>query len=144
MKYAVGIDPPKGFAIWNCTEKRFEVIKTMDFWSIIEHLDAITEGESDAHTIYIEAPQENAPVWFKGKGATGGAAFARVCQNVGENKATSKLLIEYCRRYDLKYETVRPTKDTWTKVDARLFRRLTNIGQRTSEHAREGRGYACF
>ncbi len=142
MKYAVGIDPPKGFALWNCTKQRFEIIRTLSFWDIIERLNAMANDEKnlnfeDRFTVYIEAPQENAPVWRKGKGAQDGPAFARVCQNVGENKCAAKLLIAFCEKFGINYVACKPTKNSWTKMDAKTFKRLTNIDQRTSEHGRD-------
>lgn len=142
MKYAVGIDPPKGFAVWNCTKERFEIIQTLDFWSIIERLNAMANDEKnlsfeDRFTVYIEAPQENAPVWTKGKGAKDGAAFARMCQNVGENKGAAKLFIAFCEKFGINYQAVRPGKRSMTKLDAKTFGRYTGITVKTSEHGRD-------
>ena len=128
----IGIDPPKGYAVWNTDTQRFEAIETTDFWGIIERLD---EDAMRIRTVVIEAPQKNPPV-FPRPGQSR-AAFLKIAQNVGENKATAKLIAEYARRIGLNVVEVQPTKRSMTKLRPEYFREITGWKKGTSEHGRD-------
>ena len=132
--FFIGIDPPKGYAIWDGTAQRFRDIGTTDFWGMIRLLG---EWKIQAPTVVIEAPQMNKPVFWR----TGTNRFGmqRIAQNVGMNKETSKLLIEWCELNKVSVRPVRPLcgeLKRW-KDDAKLFAERTGWTALTSEHGRD-------
>lgn len=135
MSYAIGIDPPAGLAIWDRSKQRFLSIETTDFWGIIDRLDSLI-GSGTKIKVFIEAPQENKPVWMKG-GVNNLAIFSKVCQNVGENKGSAKLIIEWCKRRGVDHVALRPTKRSATKLSVDRFQQITGWKKRTSEHGRD-------
>ncbi len=132
----IGIDPPKGYAVWNTELKYISQIRTLDFWGIIDDLHRVAEApRPEDFKVYIEAPQENKPVWIR-KGQSP-QMMSKIAQNVGENKGASKLIIEYMKLHDIEYEAVKPTKNSMTKLPIKQFQAITGWKHRTSEHGRD-------
>lgn len=135
MKYAVGIDPDKGLAIWDCEYKKYASVETTCFWDIHKTL-AVLAGNQDSEpcVVYIEAPHLNRPVWHRG---TNSRTQGKIDQNVGENKGKAKLIIEDCRNLGLPVVECKPSKQSMTKLDAAEFGRITGWRAPTSEHGRD-------
>ncbi len=141
-KIAIGVDPPKGFAVWDCCEKEFIEIITLDFWGIIEKLKAYCidpigwQMYSPCH-VYIEDSTQNKPVFDRTLDGVVGARAAKIAQNVGMNKARTALIIEFCAINDIQYTAIRPQKGSMTKLSAGKFKQITGYTGRTSEHGRD-------
>lgn len=145
----IGIDPGvhTGIAIWNKAKGTLENMFTGDFWDVLEllgqfkvknpspfHVSSAVKLNLEAKVI-IEDPGLNKPVFVK-KGANSHAAIQKVAQNVGMNKAYAKLIIEFCVKYGIKYEAVRPTTAKW---DDNYFKKITRMDKnlRVSQHVRD-------
>ena len=107
-RLAIGIDPPRGLAAWNVDTKKFERLMPVTFWDIIETFELI-QGHYDFYVV-CEAPQKNPPVWLgqtrKGKRALkNNATLMKAAQNVGQNKQSAMLIIEWCERHKIKVIT---------------------------------------
>lgn len=134
----IGIDPGvhNGWARWDSRNMSLKEYRDMDFWTLIEELrasHAIRILPRMEFTVIIEDPGLNKPVFPK-KGAQKFGAVQRVAQNVGMNKAYARLIIEYCEKYGIAYEAVKPSTKKW---DAAMFRAVTGIKGRVSQHVRD-------
>jgi hypothetical protein len=130
-RVCIGIDPDRGLAVWDRREKRLVQVKTTTFWGIAGVLACAGAWDGGAE-VHIEAPHLNRPVWIR---AERGAS--RIAQNVGENKAKAKLLIEYCDILGLMCFESRPTRRSMTKLSAEQFGQITGWKGQTSEHGRD-------
>lgn len=136
----IGIDPGTrtGFAV---KVDGFKMkVETTDFFGAIERIQFYRK-RFECLEVRIEDPSQNKPVWFDHRKATVKVSEARsklkIAQNVGENKKEAKLLIEFCKRLNIKVIPVRPKRGSMTKVSPELFRKVTGYGGRTSEHGRD-------
>jgi len=134
-RYVIGIDPGAhtGCGVWDRVERRLIDVRTGNFWTVIEHVTATYPTHETV--IVIEDPNLN-PSMHAGtlKGAAGVRAALRIAQNVGENKAEARLLIEGFERAGYAVEPFKPTRSKPTEDH---FRRVTGYEGRTSEHARD-------
>lgn len=140
-RYLVGIDPPKGFALYDRVERRLLRLETTDFWGLIVLLKNVhSSAIRDDNAVYIECPQYNKPVWFTNKSRASRKSFdvqLRVAQNVGMNKQCAKLLVEWCKDHLLDVVECVPGKRSITKMKAGPFNKLTGWTKQSSEHARD-------
>lgn len=139
IKYIIGIDPPKGLAVWDKMSKSFCMVSTLDFWGIIEVLNKFNSISKNCNInikVYCEAPHLNKPLFFR-KNLDNEKKRNRAAQNVGMNKMTSKLIIEYCNINNIEIIECRPTKKSLTKLTHDEFFKLTGYTKRTSEHGRD-------
>ena len=131
----IGVDPPKGLAVWDTELRKFTDIRTVDFWFATEIIHKSFLFHLSNMAVVIEAPQVNKPTFYRpGQNAR---AMSRISQNVGSNKRDSVLIIEYCQRMGIKCIPVPPRRSNSTKNDPELFKRLTGWPGRTSEHGRD-------
>lgn len=134
----IGIDPPKGVAIWSTNRRCFQHIGTTDFWGCIAEINGqIKANGVDGVCVVIEAPQLNKPVFTRKD--TSPQEMMRIAQNVGANKETSKLIIDYCEKYGVRVRPVPPLRGElkkWKK-DKAEFARMTGWAEATSEHGRD-------
>lgn len=137
----IGIDPDKGWAEWDADAQKFIAIDTVNFWEINERLQKIAAlpETNVAVRIYIETPQHNAPVFLTPDRPNAMKEFVRVAQNVGENKAKAKLLVERCQELFGKVNVIEmiPNKKSATKWKSERFKFQTGWKHRTSEHGRD-------
>ncbi len=127
MKY-IGIDPDikkSGVALAN--EGKLEQLHTLDFWNLIEFLDA----NPNAHVV-IEAGWLNKTHNYHS--TENKFTAAKIGANVGANWQIGKLLEEYCQYMSRTYTLVRPTR---SKVDGRDFQLYTGWGKRTNGEQRD-------
>lgn len=132
----IGIDPGEstGFAVWSSHHRCLIQHETIDFWTAIFQIQEYADREGVKNvTIVIEDPNLNKPVFLK-KGVASHAAEKRVAQNVGMNKKEADLILKYCEKYGIPFESVRPTTKKW---DANIFGKITGIKARTSQHVRD-------
>lgn len=129
----IGIDPPKGLALWDTESRKFIKIETVEFWDIIHEISTLKDAGKIA--VVVEAPQVNKPTFYRR--GTNARAMSRISQNVGSNKRDSVLIIEYCARVGVKCIPVPPRRKNSTKHSPELFSRWTGWTGRTSEHGRD-------
>ena len=136
-KIRIGIDPgaETGFSV--IRDGRLWVVETTDFWGATELIRIYNDQQRFIElnlVVYIEAPQLVPPTFNRGQGRK---VNEKISQNVGENKAHSKLLIEYCERNNIEVVPVKPSGGPLTKMDDAFFRKLTGWTKRTSQHSRD-------
>lgn len=137
IRYYIGIDggTNTGFAVWDKKERRFEVIKTLDFWRVYEYINKYYPAE---HTqIVIEDPSQNKPVFVRRYDPKSVRESLKIAQDVGGVKRETEKMIEGLERKEYKVQRVRPMKGSMTKLTADYFRRITKYEGSTSEHARD-------
>jgi len=136
----IGIDPDKGWAVWNTESRKFVEIQTVNFWEIINKLQIWGTGFRKVK-VYCEDPSQNRPVWIKIPDIKDPVkrelAEKKAAQNVGENKAKAKLIVEYCEKAGIEVIKQKPSKKSKTKMKAPEFEFLTGWKGRTSEHGRD-------
>jgi hypothetical protein len=124
----IGIDPDvKKSGVAVATDGRLDQLHTMDFWSLIDFLDA----NADAH-IVIEAGWLNKTASYHP--SKNQSTAAKIGAYVGANWQIGKLLEEYCQYMNRVYSLVKPTR---TKVDGRDFQLYTGWGKRTNSEERD-------
>ncbi len=137
MRFYLGIDAgvKTGYAIWNAELKKITEYGETTFWGIIEMI-ASAKKRADV-AIIIEDPSQNKPVFDKDvkKDIFNPGKYHRkrekIAQNIGSNKREATLIIEYCEKYNIPYEAVRPTTKKW---DQALFKSATKIKDKVSQH----------
>jgi hypothetical protein len=149
----IGIDAGThtGFAVWNGTHQKFELVKTYDFWDCILNLGHIVKRiltDHDEVIIVIEDVTQNKSAYsaLKTYSKTEGGhknkllAALEHAKRVGTVWDKTKLITEWCQRNKLKMLLIKPTNKTMTKIKSEEFKRITNYDGQTSEHSRD----ACF
>jgi hypothetical protein len=139
-KVVVGIDPgiSTGFAVWDSEKREFTVLKTLDFWKVIDRLKLLHFNHGKELLVVIEDPNGNKPVFMK-KGVKSNAMAIRVGQNVGSNKREASLLIEYCRNKGINVKPVIPGKKATGKgkITKEYFNKISGYTGSTSQHGRD-------
>lgn len=143
VKVLVGIDPGQhnGLGI-NVRVGRINnpILSTLDFWELVDVLEDILQlqmlygRDRVGVTVYIEDTRLNTPVFDRGND---GRRQLRQAQNVGDNKRTAGLLVEYLERKSIPFHPIRPNGKTYSKLNADTFTRYTGITERCSQHARD-------
>lgn len=138
----VGIDPGvhTGVCTWDTDKKKIVLIKTMDFWEVIDYFSNLKHYSSITNIpvkAFIENSALNKPTFVKSGGNTN-LKVQKISRNVGSNQRESVLLIEGVRRLGFTVEEIRPTgkhgvKRKWS---AEYFEKLTGISK-ASQHARD-------
>lgn len=148
VRFAIGIDPPKGWAVYDRDSKELIELKTLDFWQTVDELNRFVEnliGESGYQDyrllIVIEAGWLNPPIFPRG--IEDSKIREKIAQNVGENKAAGKLLQELLLRIAardlerIKILEMKPSKATGSKLNATQFAKKTGWTFSSSEHSRD-------
>jgi hypothetical protein len=136
MSVFIGIDAPKGFAVWDPVKKRVLDVRTSDFWGIIALIEAWLKIEPSS-VVRVEDPNFNKPTFFRPVQTQ--RAMRKISQNVGMNKESASLIIDYCNMKGYACEPVPPIRGElkkW-KNDRNLFERQTGWRKLTSEHGRD-------
>ena len=132
MKYLIGIDPgvTTGFCLYNKTKAKIEIVTS---YSIIVAMEVVKEAHKKYGPDNIELVIEDARKkhWF----GTGKEVSARA-QGAGSVKRDTKVWIEFCDTFNVKYKLVEPPKDL-TKIKAERFKKLTGYKGRTNGHGRD-------
>ncbi len=145
MKLLIGLDAGinTGFAAFDVKNRVFKEVETYSFWETIYRLQFYyNELRSDKiqMVVCIEDVIANSPTFPKQlpEGIRNMEAYKnKISQGVGENKAHCKLLIEWCEDRKIPIERKRPTKASFTKLDAVQFQVMTGYVGRTSNHSRD-------
>ncbi len=134
----VGIDPGvhTGVCAWDSKAKKIILIKTMDFWEVIDHFEGSRDDINEI-TVIIENSALNKPTFVKSGGDTN-LKMQKISRNVGSNQRESVLLIEGIKRLGFTVQEIRPTgkQGTKRKWSAEYFKKLTGISK-ASQHARD-------
>ena len=135
-KIRIGIDPGAETGVSVLFRGILQEVLTVDFWGAVEKIAYYNEKKIAEYslTVYIEAPQLVPPTFDRGQDRK---VNEKISQNVGENKAHSKLLIGYCERNNIEVVPVKPSGGPLTKMDDAFFRKLTGWDKRTSQHGRD-------
>jgi hypothetical protein len=129
MTWAIGIDPgvKTGLAVWDGAG--LAVVGTS---SAIDAEDMalayVRTATARGHAVCLVVEDARLRKWF-----TGGREKA---QGVGSVKRDCSRWQEWAKHHDVTLYLVAPKNNT-TKLDAKLFARLTGWTDRTSEHARD-------
>jgi len=121
---------------------KFQRLATLDFWECIALLALIRNkrkkalesgrGNQYEYKIIIEDPGLNKPT-FVPPGMSYPIALKKA-QDVGRNKENAFLIIEYCKRNQIPFATLRPSAPKWK---AKAFKKLTGYQGTTNEHNRD-------
>ena len=138
MKY-LGIDPGVNNGVAAYNSKKNEVnLSTLSFFDLIASLEltAVNNYEAPHNVIVvIENVIKNKPVFSKHR-TYQTRQDLKIAQNVGENKAYCKLIIEKCKILGFRVILKTPGKNN-RKLDAKQFRKITGLADRCSQHARD-------
>ena len=126
----VGIDPPKGIAAIDENGKIVKMLTAKDTSGIFEWLN---DNKQAIKKVYIEQP------WGvgtkRGRGKSVGVQ-KRIAANVGQSYQKSMSIGSFCKAMKIPYELVHPNK-ILTKMDKRLFHKMTGWTDRSNEHNRD-------
>ncbi|MCP3685274.1 MAG: hypothetical protein GY861_21670 [bacterium] len=152
-KIIIGIDGGQnnGLAVFDTKERKFTLLRSYTFWDLIEKIKEYNKTHI-IERVVIEATHLVKPT-FKLKGAIMSIASSpksdkknlmcllgtldRRAQNLGENKRTTKLIVEYLERKNIAVEEIPPSKKTGTKINNKEFSEVTGYIGRTNEHSRD-------
>lgn len=136
MSIIIGIDPDagkSGFAVWNYEDQRFQEIKSLSFFDIIDYL------KSSVYLIKlvrIEAGWLNKRSnWHFGLGRISD----KISLKVGMNQMVGKLIAEYCARMTILVEFVKPLGTKF--VTSEIFNQTTGWAKKTNQDSRDA---ACL
>ena len=129
--YTIGIDPGKntGIAVYDREEKRISILKTTDFWGVINLINSNFPPRA-VNILFIELP-ETKHVWHKG--ASSRAAIERTGVNIGSCIREAELLTKWAIGNGYRVLNCKPRG----KVDSKRFSKLTGWTGRTNQHERD-------
>lgn len=110
----IGIDPDtekSGFCI--LLGNQVTELTTLSFFNLTAHLLELKEyydGCLHKYVVVIEKGEDNKAL-FNAKGSP--RVAAKIAMQTGKNFAITDLLIEYCKRNDIKYKVYVPTSAKW-------------------------------
>lgn len=125
----IGIDPDtdkSGVAVFDTEDNSLE-LSTLSFWDLIEELDSYI---APIHIVIEGGHLINKSNWHGSKNIY---TAAKIGKNVGSNHAIGRLLVEYCEKHGLSYETQKPKG----KVSAEYFKAITGYAKRTNQEERD-------
>lgn len=123
----VGIDPDvdkSGIAIWDAAIKKLTVVEALAFWDIIPFILSHSEY---IKKVRIEAGWLNSSNWHThtGKGEKRrklkSNEMAESGRRVGRNHQVGILLMDFCKKYAIDCEEVKPYESNWWKNDGNRF-----------------------
>ena len=128
VKRIIGIDPGvhTGFSVKNLETGTIERVETMD---ILDAMDAVKTYLNTSEDIWLVFEDARLRTWFAEKGR-------EALQGAGSIKRDCSIWETFCKKYNVRYLAVKPTKGK-TKYTSDFFNRLTGWKGRTSEHARD-------
>jgi len=122
----IGIDPgvSTGLAFWNGYNGKWEGIHTLN---IIKAMNLIKEFDLDGRIVEVVV-EDARLVRYR--------TDPKKAQGAGSVKRDCKVWEEFLRHYEIPHKFVRPKKAI-TKIDAKLFKKITKYEGQTSSHARD-------
>jgi len=124
--YIIGIDPgtKTGLSVWDTSRKGFDKVASTTIISAMAFIRGFNITDTK---IRIEDARKR--TWF-------GHKSLEVLQGAGSIKRDCQIWEEFCLHYGFEYELVAP-KNNKTKLDAKLFARMTGWKEKTNEHSRD-------
>lgn len=121
--YAIGIDAGSttGLAVWDGNEEEIVELKTLSFWSCIQHVITEYPPGDDGPTIYIEDPTQIGAIYDRHRGSSGPKMW-KIAQNVGAVKRETELLITKFEQLGYVVCAVKPAGKKW---DAETCEQIT-------------------
>lgn len=128
-----GIDPgvKTGLSIWDRKRKGFEKI----YSSGILVIQGFILSHYKPDQIFFRLEDARLRTWF-------GKSQREVLQGAGSIKRDCQIWEEFFLLHDYEFELVAP-KNNKTKLDAKLFSKMTGWKERTNEHERDS-AMLCF
>ena len=127
-KYYIGIDPGvnTGFARWDKDDK---IIVTCTTTTIHYAMLAIYKLHDEGISFFVRVEDARKRKWF-------GNAGRDQLQGAGSIKRDCKIWEDFLTDLEAPFEMVAP-KNNKTKMDAKIFQKITGWKERTNEHARD-------
>lgn len=124
----IGIDTGvhTGIAYWNDKDKCFDLIKTVKIHQAMEMILGLVKHRTDIKIRFEDARQRK---WF-------GNAGREQLQGAGSIKRDCGIWEDFLKDLDLEFEMVAPKHNT-TKLNEKMFEKITGYKGRTSEHSRD-------
>ena len=133
----IGVDAPKGIALWSGVNQKFYRISTVDFWTIIQVIQDNFELYGTKLLVVVEDPAVNKPTFIRH--GLGQNRMKKIAQNVGMNKQCATLIIKFCNIHNIPCKPAAPLRGLlkkW-KNDIDMFKSMTGYEGSTSEHGRD-------
>lgn len=124
-RYLIGIDPGviTGLSVWN--GKELIIVESM---TIHKAMDKI-KNWIDGYKIFVRLEDARKRTWF-------GESEREQLQGAGSIKRDCKIWEDFFKDYKVPHELVAP-KNNKTKIDAKLFCKITGWKGKTNEHSRD-------
>ena len=134
-KIYVGIDPDvskSGVAIWDVLKKNLE-LDNLKFFDLFQNLVYLKNSYGERVVVIIEAGWLNKSNWHAVKGGNS-SINAQIGQRTGANHEVGKKIVEMCEYFEIEHELIKPTR---SKVDAKMFAKITGVIGRTNQEQRD-------
>lgn len=134
-KILIGIDPDvdkNGVAIINGDKTE---LHNLAFFELFDFFNEVLrqKGKSEEILVVIECGFLNKSNWHKDEKGSA-AKNAKIGNNTGRNHEVAKKIVEMCEYLEIPHKKVRPTT---SKLNAKLFKMVTKIEQRTNQEVRD-------
>lgn len=131
----IGIDPGvnTGFAVWNKTEQKLDMLDTMTITQAMKTVEDFTwvldEETGTEYKVVVFMEDTRQRNWF-------GNAGREKLQGAGSVKRDCAIWETFCEENSIELRKIAP-KNNYTKLSAEQFRKLTGWKGRTSDHGRD-------
>jgi hypothetical protein len=134
ITHKIGIDGGvhNGFAAYEIKSESFINVTTYSFFDLLDILTDYKWYEAGNFIVLIEDPNQNPPVWKRPN--TNLKQHIKIAQDVGSNKRTTQLIIEYCQLHSIPYRAVKPVTSKWT---ATLLKKYEGFPKQSNQHERD-------
>lgn len=132
-KVTIGIDPGlfNGIAIYE--NGRLELYQG-GFWETIRTILKVKERTGNQFHVVIECPFLNKGTFgMKITDAKSQAIARKIAEDVGSNKRTAHLLVDFFKDKNISHTEIKPTK---SKLNSTAFKAITGLSK-TSQHERD-------
>jgi len=125
----IGIDPgtKTGVAAYNVETKQIIACKTSGIVNVMSLITLLAYDEEFLVEIWFEDARKRK--WFGNSGR-------EKLQGAGSIKRDCSIWEEFCNEHSIKHKMI-PPRDISTKMDKKLFAKITGWTGRTSEHSRD-------
>ena len=132
----IGIDPDvhkSGVAIYNSDTRELQ-IQNLNFWELIELLETKMISVTPIKVIIEGGWLNKKSNWHGGNKL----ASSKISKNVGANHQVGKLIVEFCEKYYISHDVVKPKNlIKGKKIDAKTFKSITGYQGRTNQETRD-------
>ena len=134
MTMYIGIDPDvdkSGYAVWDSDQKEFNMLIAASFFDVIADIQLTHNAFKTV--VCVEASWLIKKSNWHGKEKQSKAVGEKIAKAVGANHQVGKLIVEWCKRNNIKCIEVKPMG----KKKADEFKRLTGLTGRTNSEKRD-------